>query len=591
MNQAKNIGKNTNESKIKDEKINREEKIEGEGSDRKSNEITKLNKEENKGKENMEENVRGKNKEENIKKESNETNIKKENEQTYIKPENKEENIKKENTKKENKEVNIKEENTNQENKKENKYENKEENIKHENNVMNEKKENNESTIKQENNEENIKRLNNEEKIKKKNNEEEKEDIMKNEIKENNISNFQKDKKIQDNSLNKLEKDYYKITNINIYFLSNKKAIIEKANTISFSIIQTDYGKGDLTYLSNIKPKGLVNLGGCCYMNSTLQCLYHIKEFTDYFLKNRKFIQKKNGLISTGLLDTFEGLSKSEEVSFYSPIKFKDNLIGTDDSFEGKDGNDSGDLLFTILSNCQEELGNESDPHDMSLDQRQENLIFSDIFHKNLEAHSIINDIFGFYVRVKNICFECGSIYYSIDLENMIVFNLEQVFRMNAPDLTINYDKRVVNVENCLSTFSFDKSSFCSKGMFCKYCNKKSNQFNVKSFATLPKYFIMIMYRGKDEKFECKVDFQEILDLNDSYYNTKGVPKEKTTKYSLQGGTILYGSKGYGHTVAFCRHFDGEYYIFNDSSFMKTNFNEIKKKKIYLLIYKKMINY
>ena len=100
----------------------------------------------------------------------------------------------------------------------------------------------------------------------------------------------------------------------------------------------------------------------------------------------------------------------------------------------------------------------------------------------------------------------------------------------------------------------------------------------------------MIMYRGKDEKFECNVDFQENLDLNESYYNTKGVPKEKTTKYSLQCGTILYGSKGYRHTVTFCRHFDGEYYIFNDSSFVKTNFNEIKKKKIYLPIYKKMIN-
>ena len=163
--------------------------------------------------------------------------------------------------------------------------------------------------------------------------------------------------------------------------------------------------------------------------------------------------------------------------------------------------------MFSILSDCQEELGNESNPYDMPLDQRQENLIFSDIFHKNLETYSIINDIFGFYVRVRNICFECLSIYYSIDLDNMIIFILEQVFRMNAPDLTIKYDKIVVRVENCLSTFSFGKSSFCSKGMFCKHRNKNSNQFNVKNFATLPKYFIMIMYRGKDKKFKFNADF------------------------------------------------------------------------------------
>ena len=274
------------------------------------------------------------------------------------------------------------------------------------------------------------------------------------------------------------------------------------------------------------------------------------------FLEKSKIYSKKNGLISTELLDTFEGLSKSEEVGFCGPVEFEGDLIEIGDSFEGKDGNDSGDLVFAILSDCQEELGNESVSYDMSLDQRQKNLIFSDIFHKNLETYSIINDIFGFYVRVKNICFECWSIYYSIDLDNIIIFILEQVFRMNAQDLTIKYDKRAVSVENCLSAFSFGKSSFCSKGMFCKYCNKNSKHLMWKIFATIPKYFIMIMYRGKVEEFKFNVDFQENLDLNGSYYNTKGVQREKTTKYSLQGDTILFWSKGYGHTVAFSGHFD-----------------------------------
>lgn len=62
-------------------------------------------------------------------------------------------------------------------------------------------------------------------------------------------------------------------------------------------------------------------------MNSTLQCLYHIKEFTNYIFKNRKTIQKNNGLISTGLLDTFEGLSKQDSFHYYSLQKFLDNLI------------------------------------------------------------------------------------------------------------------------------------------------------------------------------------------------------------------------------------------------------------------------
>ena len=384
----------------------------------------------------------------------------------------------------------------------------------------------------------------------------------------------------------KSEKNLFEKTSFSINILSKKKIINEIEKNINFSIIEIDYGN-DLSYFSKIKPKGLENLGGCCYMNSTLQCLYHIKEFTNYIFKNRKTIQKNNGLISTGLLDTFEGLSKQDLYHYYSPQKFLNNLIEIDDSFKGSKGNDSGDLLSTILTACQEELGQDSDPQDMSLDQKQENLIFSDLFHKNIEVSSIIYELFSYYIRIKNICFECGAIYYSINIDYMIIFNLEQVFRMNSNDLTTSSYNRVVSIENCLSTFSFDKSSFCLKGILCKYCNKVSNKFSVKSFATLPKYLIMVMYRGKDEKFECKVDFKEYLDLKESYYNVKGVPIEKSTKYSLFCGTILYGSKGYGHTIAFCKHFDNKYYIFNDTTTRKTDFNEIQKQKIYLLIYKK----
>ena len=382
------------------------------------------------------------------------------------------------------------------------------------------------------------------------------------------------------------ERELYLISSFNHFF--QKKTIIkkiEKGN--NFSIIQKEvcFEEDSLDYLSKIKPRGLVNLGGCCYMNATLQCFYHIKEFTDYFLKNKKYIKLKNGLISIGILDVIEGLSQEGPNNYYKPKKFKDNLIEVEDSFKGTEGKDSGDLVSIILSSCHEELGNDSELQDMSLNQREEHLIFLDIFCKNVKTPSIIMDLFAFYVRIKNICFECGTQYYSIYVDNMVTFSLERVFRMNASDITIKNSKRIVSLENCLSSFSFD-GSFDTQKFECKYCKKKSSIFKVRTFATLPKYLIMIMNRGKDEKFECNVSFEENLDLNESYMNIKGVPKEKNTKYTLLGGTILYGSKGYGHTVAFCKHFDGDYYIFNDSNFRKTNFNEIKKLKIYLLFYK-----
>lgn len=91
---------------------------------------------------------------------------------------------------------------------------------------------------------------------------------------------------------------------------------------IYFSLLfkddENDVMEDEFENLIKIKPKGLKNLGGCCYMNSTLQCFFHIKEFTNYFLKNKKYILKKRGLISEGLLDTIEGLTKNGTNIFLS---------------------------------------------------------------------------------------------------------------------------------------------------------------------------------------------------------------------------------------------------------------------------------
>ena len=51
-------------------------------------------------------------------------------------------------------------------------------------------------------------------------------------------------------------------------------------------------------------------------------------------------------------------------------------------------------------------------------------------------------------------------------------------------------------IENCLSCFSFD-GSFEERKFNCQYCKKNSYLFSVNSFATLPKYLIMLMKRGK----------------------------------------------------------------------------------------------
>ena len=374
----------------------------------------------------------------------------------------------------------------------------------------------------------------------------------------------------------------------------NKPNKIQKQTKLSFypeknEEIYEENKKYD--FLKKIKPKGLLNLGGCCYMNATLQCFYHIKELTYYFLDNKKEIKRKNGVLSLGYLDLVEGLSKISKETRYVPQKFKESLLEIDETFEGSEGKDSSDLVDLFLYNCQIELGGEPDFPDLSIDKKQERLIYFDLYYKNSKVRSIISDLFQFEIISTSKCFQCGESYYNISTENSLLFSLEAVYDTyfefkKKENANLISNKKSVSVEECLTHYVLDGA--LRENTNCKYCKKETSILITRAFGTLPKIIIMIMNRGEREKFECNVDFEEDLNLEDLYTGIKGIEKEKNMKYSLLAGTILYGSGGWGHTVAFAKHFDGEYYIFNDSSTRKTNFDEIKKSKVYLLFYKKL---
>lgn len=62
------------------------------------------------------------------------------------------------------------------------------------------------------------------------------------------------------------------------FFNQKEKTILAIKRAEEFYILgKEDYSEeNELFYLSKIKPKGLKNIDGSCYMNSTLQCFYYI---------------------------------------------------------------------------------------------------------------------------------------------------------------------------------------------------------------------------------------------------------------------------------------------------------------------------
>ena len=159
----------------------------------------------------------------------------------------------------------------------------------------------------------------------------------------------------------------------------------------------------------------------------------------------------------------------------------------------------------------------------------------------------------------------------------MITFGLEKLYKKK-----LNKGKKLyLNLNECFQYYFMEEQ----KSFNCPSCNDKELCEISNNICVLSKYLIIILDRGKNDKFNCHVDFDYNLDLNEF---TEQIESEKyNTKYSLIGATFLLGKSGGGHTVAFCRHFDKKYYLFDDSNFHLEKLDKFKNNKAFLLFYER----
>ena len=356
-----------------------------------------------------------------------------------------------------------------------------------------------------------------------------------------------------------------------------------------------------VNYQKEQKKVGLTNIGAPPYMNATLQCFAHIKEFIEFFKKDKSkinIISDKNTLSYSFklLIDNLWEDDPKKFKSYFNPSEFRKKINKMNSAFTKIEANDAKRFINFIIMNLHEELNTENNNNIILSDKIPEQTNKLDMFadfskYYQTNFNSLINKLFCGVNNIITQCTECQSQFFDYQVYYFKIFPLDEVKKFVSENH--NNINRIGNEVDIYQCFEFDHRTCSMSGdnsIFCNKCQKRTNCNICTNLVLGPNILILLINRNKSMEFNAKLQFFEDLDLtNYSEFKNSGLYKYR---YKLISVIIHLGYKiNIGHYIAYCKDpYTFNWFKFNDS--IVSPVYDLKKEVFdfgipYLLFYQK----
>lgn len=341
-------------------------------------------------------------------------------------------------------------------------------------------------------------------------------------------------------------------------------------------------------------PRGLVNLGNTCWMNSIIQCLNATLPFVNYFLDGRwkLAVDANKGRLTFAFAQLVNQMKNAGEQKYIVPNHFHDTICHLMPHFEKGKQHDSQEFLGSFLDRVDEDLKTLTKTEPLTTRQSG-----SKTPHTSRDDASIVPSCFQSECSSRLQCSVCETT--SVTHEH---FNFLQ---LSLPSVKDKHHSLTLSVYNCLDEFFREEIMEKENQWLCPKC-KKSRKASKKMSLTRPPAVLVLHLKRytlvQDARGERMVRNDTFVDspledidlsryVNISPENGHIQPSQPHSyRYRLYGVTNHCGSESLdrGHYTALISTNNG-WLRFSDTQISgPINPREVVSSEAYVLFYRRL---